>query len=119
MSINIIKLLLIGTFILTIMVIIGTIKIKNSPSLLNASKEDKIKGITLIKNLWKNQIIMAAISITLLVILFIVEDNLKEFVKTSITIISEIFVVIAALMTVKNYNKFKVSFSKLFTKFNN
>ncbi|AYE35567.1 hypothetical protein [Clostridium septicum] len=113
MSISTIKLLLIGIFILTVMVILGTIKLKSCPGIVKATKEQRIKGIGLIKSLWKKQIIISSVAIALYLITFMVNDKTEDMFLKTIILLSSAFVAGSGFYIVYCYNKFKGNFSKL------
>lgn len=102
--------LLIAAFILIISVLIGTYKIKSKEWVKKATKEQKQRGLTLLMNLWKKQMIMAGITLTLIVSTIILRDYDGTLVASILGLLSAASVFISAILTVYNYNKFKSQF---------
>lgn len=113
MSIGTIKLSLIGIFILGVIVIISTVKLKTCPGIKKATDDQRRKGIVLIKTLWKNQIIISSMALALYLIAFMVNDKTDAMVLKIISLMSSAFIAVTAFYTVFSYNKFKKNFANL------
>lgn len=110
MNILLMTYLLTASFILIISVLIGTYKIKNKEWAKKATKDQKQIGINLLMDLWKKQMIMAGITITLIVSTIILRDYDGTLAASILGLLSSITVFLTAIFTVYNYNKFKSKF---------
>ncbi|WP_250454969.1 hypothetical protein [Clostridium tertium] len=75
MSIILLNYLLLGVVLLNLLVILGTRKFKKNNKIINANAEYRREGIKLLQDLWKKQIIMIAIGVTLFLLAILIKEN--------------------------------------------
>lgn len=116
MSITLIKYLLLGVVVLNLLVIFVTRKFKNDTKIVNANVEYRREGIKLLKSLWKNQIIMIAIGVTLFLLAILIKESDNKIAINTLAVISNLYVLISALLCIHNYNNFNKSIANLLNK---
>lgn len=106
MNLSIIKYLIIGAIVLNLIVIFSTRKFKMYNPIINAGTDYKREGIKLLKNLWKKQIIIIAIGITLFFLSILINDNSNYLAIKTFMFLSNIYVFISVILGTYNYNSF-------------
>ncbi|WP_291653643.1 hypothetical protein [Clostridium sp.] len=116
MSITLLKYLLLGVVLLNLLVILGTRKFKKNNEIVNTNSEYRREGIKLLKDLWKKQIIMIAIGVTLFLLAILIKENDNKIAINTFAVISNLYVLISALLATYNYNNFNRSIADLLSK---
>lgn len=116
MSITLLKYLLLGVVLLNLLVILGTRKFKKNNVIVNANFEYRREGIKLIKKLWKNQIIIIAIGVTFFLLAILIKENNNKIAINTFAVISNLYILISALLATYNYNNFNRSMYNLLNK---
>lgn len=118
MNLSIIKYLILGAILLNLIVIFATRKFKVYNPIINAEANYKIEGIKLLKNLWKRQIIIIAIGITLFFLYILIKDNGSILAIKTFIFISNLYVFISVILGTYNYNSFNRKIVNLLDKIN-
>ena len=118
MNLLMIKYLILGSIVLNLIVIIATRKFKVYNPIINASAHYKIEGIKLLKKLWKWQIIIVAIGITLFFLSILIKDNSSTLAIKTFILISNLYVFISVILGTYNYNSFNRNIVNLLNKIN-
>ena len=118
MSISLVKYLLLGVIVLNLLVIIGTNKFKRYEPLISAKVQYKREGINLLKSLWKKQIILIAIGVTLFISSILIKDNTNYVAIKTFEVMANIYILIAALLATYNYNNFNRNIANILNKIN-
>lgn len=116
MSIILLNYLLLGVILLNLLVILGTRKFKKNNKIINANAEYRREGIKLLQDLWKKQIIMIAIGVTLFLLAILIEENDNKIAIKTFAVISNLYVLISALLATYNYNNFNRGIANLLSK---
>lgn len=111
MDLSMIKYLLLGLIVLSVIVIIGTWKLKKIPVLMELNKEKKFKVMIILKDFLQKQIIITVFGIMLFVFVIIYESKADTFLGMMLEIISLVFVACSAIYIMYSYNKFKINFN--------
>ncbi len=118
MNLSITKYLILGAIVLNLIVIFGTRKFKVYNPIINADAHYKIEGIKLLKNIWKRQIIIVAIGITLFFLSILIKDNSSTLAIKTFIFISNLYVFISVILGTYNYNSFNRKIVNLLEKIN-
>ncbi|WP_411167987.1 hypothetical protein ACH36K_12690 [Clostridium sp. MB05] len=116
MSITLIKYLILGVVLLNLLVILGTRKFNKNTKIVNVNVEYRREGIKLLKSLWKKQIMMIAIGVTLFLLAILIKENDNKIAINTFAVIGNLYVLISALLATYNYNNFNRSIANLLNK---
>ncbi|MCR1949695.1 hypothetical protein NSA50_01320 [Clostridium sp. DSM 100503] len=116
MSIIVLKYLLLGVVLLNLLVILGSRKFKKNIEIVNATLEYRREFSKLLKDLWKNQIIMIAIGVTLFLLAILIRENDNKIAINTFAVISNLYVLISAFLATYNYNNFNRGIVNLLNK---
>jgi len=118
MSISLVKYLLLGVIVLNLLVVIGTNKFKSYKPLINAKVEYRRESMKLLKSLWKKQIILIAIGVSLFISAILIKDNTNYVAIRTFEVIANIYILIAALLSTYNYNNFNRNIANILNEIN-
>lgn len=108
MSPTVITFLIIGSVIISIGIMITTLKMSKSKIISDKSKIEKIEFFTKLKSLWAMEVIFLSIGIVLLFVFFPMKVNADSMFNSVMSIIALIYVLICCILSRLKYNKFKV-----------
>lgn len=107
MSPTSITFLIIGSVLISIGVMVITLKMSKSKDILNKSKGEKIEFFSKIKSLWATEVVFAAVGIVLLFVFFPMKVNADTMFNNVMSIIALVYVLICCGISVLRYNKFR------------
>ena len=107
--------LIIITVLLNFIFISVTRKFKHYELIIKTGEKYKRECILLLNKLWKKQIIIIALGITLCFLSIFVDKN-NSIVLNTFLVLSSIYIFIAIILGVYNYNSFNKSISGLLNK---